>query len=276
MGSFQLNEAAIARLESELREQNKRQPWRAEQLDGAEGDYPDDLAVPREVKAFANDRWPVAATPVPSSPPAPISEPSHNVRTMLYGLVALLIAAPIAYQTLKPGLLWTSKPLLAMESVPADKTEVSETTSISLSRFDAMTQRALPAPNEASSQGAAPAVPLMPADLPTRLDVSPAPTEVVETRKLDPDDIELLMERGRQFVAFGDLASARLVFQRAAEAGDAAAALAIGSTYDSTVLAKFGMRGVTADSAKARAWYERAKAFGSPEAGRRLEILAKQ
>jgi TPR repeat protein len=109
------------------------------------------------------------------------------------------------------------------------------------------------------------------------LDASPTGAQdrpaVLETRKLDPDEIKLLMQRGQQLVASGDLASARVVFQRAAEAGDAAAALAIGSTYDPTVLAKFGMRGPTADAAKARAWYQRAQEFGSPEAARQLELL---
>jgi hypothetical protein len=65
------------------------------------------------------------------------------------------------------------------------------------------------------------------------------------------------MERGRQFVGFGDLASAGLVFQRAAEAGDAAAALAMGSTYDPTVLAKIRHGELPDDGATARAWYDK-------------------
>ena len=52
------------------------------------------------------------------------------------------------------------------------------------------------------------------------------------------------MQQGEQFVASGDLVTARLVFQRAAEAGDATAALAMGATYDPTVLAKLGARGI--------------------------------
>jgi hypothetical protein len=93
-------------------------------------------------------------------------------------------------------------------------------------------------------------------------------------RALDPDSIRLLMQQGEQFVASGDLASARLVYRRAAEAGDAAAALALGATYDPVVLAKIGVRGMGADIEKARSWYEKAKEFGSPDAPRRLEMLA--
>jgi hypothetical protein len=39
-------------------------------------------------------------------------------------------------------------------------------------------------------------------------------------------------------------------------------------------LEKLGVQGLSADIAKARAWYERAKEFGSTEAPRRLEMLA--
>ena len=93
-------------------------------------------------------------------------------------------------------------------------------------------------------------------------------------RRLDPEDIKLLMKQGEQFAAAGDLATARLVFQRAAEAGDATAALAMGATYDPIVLAKLGVLGMSADVGKARSWYEKAKEFGSPEASRRLKLLS--
>jgi len=84
------------------------------------------------------------------------------------------------------------------------------------------------------------------------------------------------MERGQELIYFGDIVSARLVFQRAAEAGDAAAAVAMGSTYDPLMLAKYGISGPTADVNKARSWYEKAKALGSTEAPDRLKLLAKQ
>jgi hypothetical protein len=93
-------------------------------------------------------------------------------------------------------------------------------------------------------------------------------------RRLDPEDIKLLIQQGEQFVAAGDLVTARVVFQRAAEAGDAMGALALGATYDPFVLAKLGTRGIGADVEKARSWYEKARDFGSTEAPRRLETLA--
>jgi TPR repeat protein len=51
--------------------------------------------------------------------------------------------------------------------------------------------------------------------------------------------------------------TARIALQRAAEAGDAQAAVALGATYDRTVLAKLGVVGISADIAKARSWYEK-------------------
>jgi TPR repeat protein len=82
------------------------------------------------------------------------------------------------------------------------------------------------------------------------------------------------MKQGEQFMAVGDVAAARIVFRRAAEAGDAAAALAMGTTYDPLILKRMGALGVTPDPYQARSWYERAKDFGSSEAPRRIEMLA--
>jgi hypothetical protein len=112
--------------------------------------------------------------------------------------------------------------------------------------------------------------PALPPNPPT---AEPAPAGR-PTRALDPASIKLLLQQGEQFVASGDLAAARLVYRRAADAGDAAAALALGATYDPVVLAKIGVRGIGADIEKARSWYEKAKEFGSPDAPRRLEMLA--
>ena len=93
-------------------------------------------------------------------------------------------------------------------------------------------------------------------------------------RALDSEQIKLLMKQGEQFIAAGDVVGARIAFQRAAEAGDAKAAVALGATYDPTALAKLGVAGIGADVAKARSWYQRAEKLGSPEAKQRLEVLA--
>lgn len=93
------------------------------------------------------------------------------------------------------------------------------------------------------------------------------------TRRLDREEVASLVRRGEDFITSGDIASARLVLRRAAEAGDVRAALTLAGTFDTNLLANLGMEGV-ADAAMARLWYERAEQFGSVEASRRLEQLA--
>lgn len=93
-----------------------------------------------------------------------------------------------------------------------------------------------------------------------------APAANKGIRVLDPEQIKLLMKQGEQLIAAGDVVTDRTVFQRAAEAGDADAAIALGATYDPNVLAKLGVVGVRADVEKARNWYQRAETLGSPDA----------
>jgi hypothetical protein len=91
---------------------------------------------------------------------------------------------------------------------------------------------------------------------------------------LDPSEIASSLRRGNDLIASGDLAAARLVLRRAANAGDAHAAMTLAGTYDPVVLEKLGVHGFVPDLAMARAWYEKAKKFGSAEAPQRLELLA--
>jgi hypothetical protein len=94
-----------------------------------------------------------------------------------------------------------------------------------------------------------------------------------EVRELDRDEIAILRKRGEEFVLAGDIAGARLLLRRAAEARDAHAALALGATYDPNMLAKLRVHGLTADIAAARTWYEKAAELGSAEASERIKRL---
>jgi len=101
-----------------------------------------------------------------------------------------------------------------------------------------------------------------------------APQRVRSERILSPDELDKLIARGEKFIEQGDVSAARLVLERAAQARDPRAALALGSTYDPNVLGRLGVVGVQAEPEKARAWYERAAEFGSGEANQRLTALA--
>jgi TPR repeat protein len=83
----------------------------------------------------------------------------------------------------------------------------------------------------------------------------------VPETKLSDADRALFAQRGSELLAAGDIASARLFFERAANAGDARSALGMAMTFDPVELAKAGVRGVKGDPAKADYWYQRARAL---------------
>jgi len=98
---------------------------------------------------------------------------------------------------------------------------------------------------------------------------NPTPTEWA----LEPGEVERLIKRGEDYLAQGDIAAARLILGRAAEARDARAAFSLGATYDPSVLRQLHVVGFRPDVAQARAWYEKAAEYGSAEASRRLAAL---
>ena len=75
--------------------------------------------------------------------------------------------------------------------------------------------------------------------------------------------------------AIGDLAGARLVLSRAAEAGDGRSAFMLAETYDPLELEKLGEHGLASSLATARLWYAKAHDLGWKEAATRLERLSK-
>jgi hypothetical protein len=120
----------------------------------------------------------------------------------------------------------------------------------------------------ATPSAAAPVAALPPARVPAPM----IPGDTIH--HLDPNEIASSLRRADDLIASGDLAAARLVLRRAANAGDARAAMTLAGTYDPVILEKLGVHGFVPDVAMARVWYEKAKKFGSAEAPRRLELLA--
>jgi hypothetical protein len=95
-------------------------------------------------------------------------------------------------------------------------------------------------------------------------------------RRLDDDEVSMLEERGQQLMTTGNVAAARLMLKRAAEAGSPRASLDLGATYDPMMRGQLTLGGIKPDAAMARAWYEKASQFGSAEAAHRPELLANQ
>jgi hypothetical protein len=97
------------------------------------------------------------------------------------------------------------------------------------------------------------------------------------TPSLSVAEITELVEHGDALLHTGDVASARLFYERAAAAGDGRAALRLGATFDPAFLGRAGLGKVPADAAEARLWYGRALDLGAAEAKRQLNRLeAKQ
>ncbi len=84
-------------------------------------------------------------------------------------------------------------------------------------------------------------------------------TNATASNELTPEAIQVLMSHGRDLQRVGYFAGARLFFERAAEAGSAEAARAMGETYDPVEFQKLGVQGLVPDEATARKWYDRAQ-----------------
>ena len=101
--------------------------------------------------------------------------------------------------------------------------------------------------------------------------INPEPANADAAKTVDPREAAALIERGRDLLRNGDVASAQLAFRRLAEAGKAEAALALATTYDPRYLVQHNLVGIVGDEAKARAWYRRARELGSGEAAPLLQ-----
>jgi len=94
----------------------------------------------------------------------------------------------------------------------------------------------------------------------------PAPQPVTVGPRLSAAEISALVARGDAFLGAGDIASARLFFERAADSGDGRAAMRMAVTYDAAFLDRAGLHGVRGDPEQAARWYRRARELGEGKA----------
>ena len=83
----------------------------------------------------------------------------------------------------------------------------------------------------------------------------------------------MLLARGDGLLGTGDVASARLFYERAADAGEGQAAVRLGKTFDPVFLVYAHLRGVRSDVSMASSWYRRARDLGASEAAVLLQRL---
>ena len=80
------------------------------------------------------------------------------------------------------------------------------------------------------------------------------------------DPVSLLINRGDAMLTLNDIGAARLLYERAAKAGNSRAATGVGKTYDPNFLRKEGAVGLEPNRSAAINWYQKAAALGDPEA----------
>jgi TPR repeat protein len=79
-------------------------------------------------------------------------------------------------------------------------------------------------------------------------------------------EAEMLVSRGDEALAMGDVTAARLFYRRGADGGDSTAALRLGATFDPAFLAQARVGRVAGDPALALYWYRRAHDLGNRDA----------
>jgi hypothetical protein len=97
------------------------------------------------------------------------------------------------------------------------------------------------------------------------------PANPAPVQSLNGDVASSLMKRGQDFLGTGDIAAARILFKRLADAGIADGAFAMARTYDPRYLTEHKVIGVVGDESKARVFYQQAAQLGSVEAAHMLE-----
>ncbi|MGH9550739.1 MAG: hypothetical protein ACRD3W_15265, partial [Terriglobales bacterium] len=110
----------------------------------------------------------------------------------------------------------------------------------------------------------------------THVDIMPDSKPRLVSRPDEAARVGDLLAHAHKMVEVGYIAGARAYFRRAAEAGSADAALALGDTYDPAFLESIRAQGTQPDLEQARTWYERARDLGSEEAKAKLGRFPKE
>jgi len=156
--------------------------------------------------------------------------------------------------------------LAALEATPEARSDVPDEPVIAQPEAQ---PEAAPAPAAASPALPSPAVAIAPAQETAPLPQKPAETSPPARPVTMPAAmVSMLVRRGNEMLALGDVSAARLLYGRAAAAGDTAAMVALGRTFEAG-----GTAARAPDLVAAADWYGRAQAGGSAEAATLLQNL---
>jgi len=115
-----------------------------------------------------------------------------------------------------------------------------------------------------------------PLQVPQPAERSAGPAPKISLQPMTPEDGERatrLLKKGDEHLSEGNISAARLLYERAADAGLAEAAMALAGTFDESSLSRLGTRGITPNRTEARRWYERARELGAAGAADQLRRL---
>ncbi len=232
---------------------------------------PSGVGVAYARASAAPARGPAALPPAPSD--AADAEGTPDADYLRQARFAALLARLRASRAVsRPAVEGAAAPLasgslpLPVDSVPADSKPAASVPAASPPA----------APPTASASAAAPE-PAPPAR------VAAASAKPAAAQTFDPEAPIDLAPAGRssgspaqqagELLAQGRIAAARPLYERAAASGDAAAATAVGKTYDPLFLANMHASEVQPDPKLAEAWYRRGAELGDPRASSRLSSL---
>jgi hypothetical protein len=141
---------------------------------------------------------------------------------------------------------------------------------------EAGTARVVALSDPAVPDDASPSAPEAPRPIPgANLSAGTANSSATPAKPVGSTELNsALLARGDGLFVLGDLSSARMLYERAATAGQGQAALRLGETYDPAFLARTRIIGARADAAVAAYWYQRASQLGAPGADILLAAIA--
>ena len=193
--------------------------------------------------------------PVPAAPPI-----LRSGEATVFAPIALLPVPDEEASPEKPQTLHRSAALSsAAEALPSPAKEGPSARETPAAQSTERAANSAPA-HSAGSLAAAP----VPAIAPILLAPRPG---------LPAAEITELLGQGDALLRTGDVASARLFYQRVANAGDGRGALRLGATFDPAFLGRSGLGNLQGNAAEARAWYTRALDLGAAEAKRQVDSL---
>ena len=241
-------------------------------------------ADPTAAPALAETAPPADPTAAPAlAETAPPADPTAAPALAETAPPADPTAAPALAETAPPADP-TAAPALAETAPPADPTAAP-----------ASAETAPPADPTAAPASAETAPPADPTAAPALAETAPpadptAAPALAETGRqavpaavtadkaraplpLPAEQITALLTRGDAFVRTRDIASARLFYERAADAGNGRAALRMGESFDRAFLDSIGIYRMIGDRQLALSWYRRARDLGDTEAAQLLHKL---